>query len=225
MGEDAIGGVCFHPPWVQCYACFDPRSSRTIFAECECSKTPRLSQLIRAERSSNGSQRSLRALEPMGIIFLCPTANSLYSAWGWRFRPSSTMLDVFVALPSFALSRSSLDSLFMAYVVSFECPWLRVRPAIQLLSNLQLCLLSRAVDDQGAPSQPTWDRPTRNSVSSCAGNFGRCDLPSSSVHLVPLCGRWSSASPFGETRCFPVEGASSSFPGAVRFFNRHTRSG
>ena len=28
---------------------------------------------------------------------------------------------------------------------------------------------------------------------------------------------WSSASPFGETRCFPAEGVSSSSPGAVRF--------
>ena len=28
------------------------------------------------------------------------TASSLYSLWGWRFRPSSTTLDVCVALPS-----------------------------------------------------------------------------------------------------------------------------
>ena len=34
---------------------------------------------------------------------------------------------------------------------------------------------------------------------------------------LPVWG-WSSASPFGETRCFPVEGASSSSPRAVRFF-------
>ena len=49
MGEDAIDGLCFHPPKVQSYACFDlpmnrvgfPRLSRMIFAECESSKTPR----------------------------------------------------------------------------------------------------------------------------------------------------------------------------------------
>ena len=49
MGEDAIDGLCFHPPKVQSYACFDlpmnrvgfPRSSRMIFAECESSNTHR----------------------------------------------------------------------------------------------------------------------------------------------------------------------------------------
>ena len=55
MGEHAIDGLCFHPPWVQCCVCFVPRSSRMIFAECESSKTPLLSQLIQAERSPNGS--------------------------------------------------------------------------------------------------------------------------------------------------------------------------
>ena len=55
MGEDAINGLCFHPPRVQSYACFDlpmnrvgfPRSSRMMFAECESSKTLRQSQLSR----------------------------------------------------------------------------------------------------------------------------------------------------------------------------------
>ena len=82
MGEDAFNDLCFHPPWVQSFVCFalpmNPlgfsRSSWTIFAECESSKTPRWSQLIRAERSSNGSWRShralagRRALEPMEIF-------------------------------------------------------------------------------------------------------------------------------------------------------------
>ena len=70
IGKDAIDGLCFPPPWVHSYACLDlpmnrlgvPRSSRSIFAECESSKTHRQSQPIRAERSSNDSQRSHRAL-------------------------------------------------------------------------------------------------------------------------------------------------------------------
>ena len=40
---DVLWVLCFHPPWVQSYVCFAlpmnppgvPRSSRTIFAECE----------------------------------------------------------------------------------------------------------------------------------------------------------------------------------------------
>ena len=63
MGEDAFDDLCFHPPWVQSFVCFalqmNPlgvsRSSWTNFEECESSKTPCKSQLIRAERSSNGS--------------------------------------------------------------------------------------------------------------------------------------------------------------------------
>ena len=65
MGEDVLDGLCFHPPWTTTDVCFDlpvTASSRTFFAECESSKTPRWSQLIRAERSSNGSWRSHRAL-------------------------------------------------------------------------------------------------------------------------------------------------------------------
>ena len=67
-------------------------------------------------------KRGRRALEPMGIISSSPTASSLYSPWGWRFRPSSTMLDFFVAVPSFALSSFCffLDSLF-----SYVCLTLR----------------------------------------------------------------------------------------------------
>ena len=34
-GEDAFDGLLFYPPWVQSYVCFDPRSGRTIFVECE----------------------------------------------------------------------------------------------------------------------------------------------------------------------------------------------
>ena len=48
LGEDAIDGLCFHPPGVQSNVCFNlpmdrvgvPRSSRMIFAECESSKSP-----------------------------------------------------------------------------------------------------------------------------------------------------------------------------------------
>ena len=126
MGKDPIDGLCFYPLWVQSYVCCDlpmnrigvPTSSRMIFEECESSKTPRWSQLIRAERSSNGPWRSHCApagssrTRAHGDFSLSPTASSLYSPQGWRFRTSSlfTMLDVFVALPSFALFRSSLDS-------------------------------------------------------------------------------------------------------------------
>ena len=76
--------------------------------------------------------RGRRALEPMEIISSRPTASSLYSPWGWRFTPSSTTLDFFVALPSFALSSFFWDSLFsyVRLMPRFYGVWLRWYPVI-----------------------------------------------------------------------------------------------
>ena len=147
----APNDVCFDLP----VTASSPDVESDYFRGVRKFKNSRQSQLIRAERSESSHWRGRRALEPMEIIFTRPTASLLCSPWGWRCRHSSTMLDVFVVPPSFALSRTSLDSLFMAYVVSFVFLWLLVRPAIQLLSNLQLCLLCRVVGDQ-VPGDEVW---------------------------------------------------------------------
>ena len=126
MGKDALDGLCSHPPWATTDVCFDlPVTASGLNVESDDFSRSAKVQKLPASRSSSelsahqmapsgviAHKRGRRALEPMEIISSRPTATSLYSPWGWRLRPSSTMLDFFVVPLSFALSRSSLDSLF-----------------------------------------------------------------------------------------------------------------
>ena len=153
MGEDAVDGLLLSFSMGTELRLFRsakeigvPRSSRTIFAECESSK-----KLLASRSSSELSAHQMahsgviahlwgrRALEPMGTISssgelavlpLGMAIQTLIDHVG-RFRRASFLR----AFPLF------FGFLFMAYVVSFVFLWLLVRPTIQLLSNLQLCLL------------------------------------------------------------------------------------
>ena len=117
MGEDAFDGLFFHPPWVQCYVCSDV-GIRTIFAECESSKTPRKSQLIRAERSCNGCALASRT-RTHGDHFLTSYGELAVLPLGMAIETLVVHVGRF-RCASFALSPSSLVSLF-----SYLCRILR----------------------------------------------------------------------------------------------------
>ena len=206
MGEDAFDDLCFHPPWVQSFVCFAlpmnplgvPASSRMIFAECESSKTPRQSQLIRAEHSSKSSSRSHRALagssrtRAQADHFLQSTASS---QWSLRDGDSDTRR------PCWTFSSCLLPSRFPLF---FGSPILLFVTFSTLLRRMAIvvCGIYLVMDvwllRYGWPSS-TWSRgrrlrapsqgtvfSNRHSVCSCAGSLGECELPGSRVHL-PVC--------------------------------------